>query len=264
MPELEQLRQSLDAAQPEDRALAATDLGSLESPSPEVLELLLSAALDTDELVRWRVFAAFGNLGVLAQAAIPVLCAALETGSHFLRLQAWQALQSISPASSFPRPAWTGAAPYPRPVYWLLSKYRSRFRNTGHSPTWYGQAFLLHRPLVTRFLQISWSRVVFLTEHGTLLNLTSMYWNPELGQRPFDAPVLSRLTRDYGNMQVTAFEQPRLEDVRSADNIREFHRQIRAQGYDFQNLDPFHGDLGFNPESMQIQVVNYWGVVRVS
>ncbi|HEY9871235.1 MAG TPA: hypothetical protein V6D08_18890 [Candidatus Obscuribacterales bacterium] len=99
-----------------------------------------------------------------------------------------------------------------------------------HPIKFYERAFKDFDRLATRVLGFGADVVAIELVDGNVLKISQRALTPEMGNRPFDLPILERGQRIVEGDTINYFIQPKVKPV-TLTELLEFHREVRKHGY---------------------------------
>jgi predicted NAD-dependent protein-ADP-ribosyltransferase YbiA (DUF1768 family) len=130
----------------------------------------------------------------------------------------------------------------PRPVWEILESINDKSAQNRHDLGLYTWALKTVDLSGTRYLGAGANTVRIELADGNVLKLTSAALTPEMGNRPFDLPIIGRGEITGGRYPVSYFSQPKALPV-TEENYRLFRAQLQADGYVF--TDPGLQQVGY-------------------
>lgn len=109
-------------------------------------------------------------------------------------------------------------------------------------------------------LNVGGDSISLVLDNGNVLKVTNRALTPEMGTRPFDAPILERGTSKVGNVEINYFVQPKGQAITEAQNLA-FMNDVARDGWWFS--DPGKRNSVFLPAENRVALVDPWAVDKI-
>jgi hypothetical protein len=129
-----------------------------------------------------------------------------------------------------------------------------------HPIKFYERAFKDFDRLATRVLGFGADVVAIELVDGNVLKITQRAIKPEMGNRPFDLPIIERGHRIVEGDTVNYFIQPKVKPV-TLTELLEFHREVRKHGYYLS--DSSVDQIGRYEPTGKVVLIDPWAVEKL-
>ncbi|MBI4533731.1 MAG: hypothetical protein HY711_07265 [Candidatus Melainabacteria bacterium] len=114
--------------------------------------------------------------------------------------------------------------------------------------------------LATNVLGWGGDSIALELQDGTVLKITNWQLTPEMGLRPFDAPILERGTRQADGQSIQYFIQPKVEPATRAQLLA-FYKELDKHGYYFR--EGSIKQIGYYRSLDKIVLIDPWAVEKL-